>query len=187
MTATRTLFDRMAELDPDGKWEIYDNLVREKPDMSFAHNDVASELFAMLKLQIPRSQFVVRADMGRVRQGGDSYFIPDVYVARRADAPEWSDRSLEVYDAPLLFVVEIWSPSTGDYDINAKLPRYQLRGDAEIWRIHPYERTVERWTRLANGRYGHSIVDSGVVNLAALPQVQIDLDALFAPSKAGGV
>ncbi|MCC6793196.1 MAG: Uma2 family endonuclease [Thermomicrobiales bacterium] len=180
MTATQTTFARMAELDPDGRWEIYDGEVREKPSMSFAHNDVTTWLVVALGSQISRQRFVVRGNAGRVRQGGDSYFIPDVYVADRSTVRDPYDRALEVYDAPLLLVVEIWSPSTGTYDINAKLPRYQIRGDAEIWRLHPYDKTLERWIRTDDGRYDRSIVRSGIVRLAALPDVRVDLDALFA-------
>lgn len=29
---------------------------------------------------------------------------------------------LEVYDTPLPLVVEVWSPSTGSYDVDAKVP-----------------------------------------------------------------
>jgi Uma2 family endonuclease len=179
MTATQTLFERMADLDPEGRWEIYDGELREKPEMSFSHNDIAFELGYMLRSQLPRRDFVVRSDLGRVRQGDDSYFIPDVFVADRSTVSDPLDRSLEVHNAPLLLVVEIWSPSTGSYDLNEKLPRYQLRRDHEIWRLHPYERTLERWVLKANGEYDHSSVRSGIVHLAALPDVYVDLDALF--------
>ena len=60
---------------------------------------------------------------------------------------------LEVYDQPLPLVVEVWSRSTGDYDVEEKLAVYQQRGDLEIWRIHPYERTLTAWRRLPDGSY----------------------------------
>jgi Uma2 family endonuclease len=44
---------------------------------------------------------------------------------------------LELYVEPLPLVVEVWSPSTGQYDVDEKLPEYQRRGDLEIWRFHP--------------------------------------------------
>jgi Uma2 family endonuclease len=76
-------------------------------------------------------------------------------------------------------VVEVWSPSTGDYDVDAKLPVYQQRGDLEIWRIHPYERTLTAWRRQPNGSYQETIHREGVVKPAALPGVAIDLGPLF--------
>jgi Uma2 family endonuclease len=87
--------------------------------------------------------------------------------------------SLDAYSEPLPLVVEIWSPSTGDYDINQKLPGYQQRGDLEIWRIHPYERTLTVWRRQPTGAYAETVYRGGVVPVASLPGVTIDLDALF--------
>ena len=89
------------------------------------------------------------------------------------------DRSLEVYDAPLPFVAEVWSPSTGDYDVDAKFPEYRARGDLEIWRIHPYDHVVMAWIRGDDGEYDERTYTGGEVRLAALP-VTIDLDLLWA-------
>jgi Uma2 family endonuclease len=54
---------------------------------------------------------------------------------------------LEVYGDPLPLAAEVWSRSTGDYDVNEKLAVYKQRGDLEIWLIHPYERTLTSWSR----------------------------------------
>lgn len=42
------------------------------------------------------------------------------------------DDVLEVDNAPLPLVVEVWSRSTGDDDVEGKLADDQRRGDAEI-------------------------------------------------------
>ena len=76
-------------------------------------------------------------------------------------------------------MVEVWSRSTGGYDVNAKLPVYMERGDLEIWRIHPYERSLTSWVRQPDGSYQESVYRGGIVSLAALPGVTIDLDELF--------
>jgi Uma2 family endonuclease len=86
---------------------------------------------------------------------------------------------LAIFSDPLPLVVEVWSPSTGDYDVDAKLPVYQQRGDLEIWRIHPYERTLTAWRRQPDGLYQETIHPEGVVKPMALPGVAIDLGALF--------
>jgi Uma2 family endonuclease len=65
--------------------------------------------------------------------------------------PKRGSPGLEYYEQPLPLVVEVWSPSTGEYDIDSKLPEYQARGDKEIWRLHPYERTVRSWQRQPDG------------------------------------
>jgi Uma2 family endonuclease len=91
-----------------------------------------------------------------------------------------ASRSLETYAAPLPLVVEVWSPSTGEYDLETKLREYQLRSDLEIWRLHPYERTLTAWRRQPDGSYSESRHEAGTVQPIALPGVTIDLDALFA-------
>ena len=75
--------------------------------------------------------------------------------------------------------LEVWSPSTGEYDVNAKVPEYQRRGDLEIWRIHPFDRTLIAWRRQPDGSYIESHYAGGTVKPVALPDVTIDLDTLF--------
>jgi Uma2 family endonuclease len=114
---------------------------------------------------------------------GGNYRIPDVCVVplhlvaqRRQDRPT----ALEIYEEPMPLVVEVWSPSTGEYDVDQKLKEYQQRGDLEIWRLHPYERTLTAWVRQPDGSYAETLYAGGVVRPAHLPGVAIDLDALFA-------
>jgi hypothetical protein len=80
----------------------------------------------------------------------------------------------------LPFLAEGWSPSTGDYDVDEKLPEYIARGDREIWRPHPSEYSVTAWRRQPTGLYTETVFHTGVVDLFALPGVAIDLDRLFA-------
>jgi len=67
----------------------------------------------------------------------------------------------------------------GGYDVDAKLAVYQQRGDLEIWRIHPYERTLTSWRRQPDGSYEESIHRGGTISPVALTGVAIDLDALL--------
>jgi len=76
-------------------------------------------------------------------------------------------------------MVDIWSPTTDNEDLTEKLPGYQARGDAEIWLLHPGERTLRAWVREANGAYTEWHYRSGSIELSALPNVTIDLDELF--------
>lgn len=122
-------------------------------------------------------------DSGRVRRSEQNTYIPDVMVVPLEALRRLFKRpfALEVYDLPLPFVAEVWSPSTGGYDVGEKLAEYQRRGDAEIWRVHPFERTVTAWQRQPDGGYREIVHRGGTVELIALPGVIIDLDALFAP------
>ena len=135
----------------------------------------------MLMSQLDWSVFQVRVDAGRVRRPEATYYIPDVFVIPSRLVTPLLDQQdiLEVYDQSLPLVVEVWSRSTGDYDVEEKLAVYQQRGDLEIWRIHPYERTLTAWSRLPDGRYEETVHREGIVRPTALPGVEIDLAALF--------
>ena len=174
-------YERLALAEPDRKWELRDGVPREKPGMTFAHNWLGMKLGYMLMSQLDWSLYQVRVDAGRVHRPAATYFIPDVFVLPTAFTTDLRDRAdvLEVYDQPLPLVVEVWSRSTGDYDVEEKLAVYQQRGDLEIWRIHPYERTLTAWRRLPDGTYGETVYREGVVHPAVLPGVAIDLATLF--------
>ena len=58
---------------------------------------------------------------------------------------------LAILPDPLPLVAEVWSPSTGDYDIDTTAPVYQRRGDLEIWRIHPFT-TLRTLIQLGSSR-----------------------------------
>ncbi|MFN8592287.1 MAG: Uma2 family endonuclease [Thermomicrobiales bacterium] len=165
----------------DGQWELHDGRLVEKPGMSWRHLDIAFELGHLLRNQLDRAEYRVFVE-GRVRRPTATIFIPDVLVVPTAyGAHLVDDPRLAIFSDPLPFVAEVWSPSTGDYDVETKIPIYRQRGDREIWRIHPYERTLTRWVRQPDERYVASSHRSGIIALAALPGVIIDLDRLFTP------
>ena len=174
-------YERLALAETDRKWELRDGHLREKPGMTFAHNWLEMKLGYMLMSQLDWSVYQVRVDAGRVRRPSATSFIPDVFVLPTAYTIPLLERSdiLEVYDQPLPLVVEVWSRSTGDYDVEEKLAVYRTRGDLEIWRIHPYERMLTAWRCLPDGSYDETIYRNGVVSSMALPGVEIDLAALF--------
>jgi len=167
--------------ETDGRSELYDGELREKPPMSVDHNQSVWELLRQLLPQLPPSIYQLRSNGGHLAVPGTNSFVPDLFVlpvetlARMT--PE--QRRFERYADPMPFVVEIWSPSTGSYAVDRKIPGYQVRGDLEIWRIRPFDRTVQIWRRQAKGGYAESLHLEGIVTLHALPQVRIDLEPLF--------
>jgi Uma2 family endonuclease len=181
MPVSEKTFRRVALDDPEGHWELYCGELRSKPGMTVEHNDLMGELGFALRHQLDRAAFRVRVNSGHARRSEANYFIPDVMVIPTAlEQEQRGTRDLETYTSPLPLVVEIWSPSTGRYDARDKLPEYQRRGDAEIWFIHPYERTLTAWRRRADGGYDETLQRSSMIHPVALPGVAIDLDALFA-------
>jgi Uma2 family endonuclease len=184
--ATETIIDeeayRTLALDePDRKWELRDGHLREKPPMTAAHNWVGLKIGHQLMSQLDWSAYQVRVDAGRVHRPAATFFIPDVFVVPTALVRPLYDQPdiLEVYDQPLPLVVEVWSRSTGDYDVTEKLSVYKQRGDREIWLVHPYEGTLTSWRRQPNGGYDEQIFAEGVARPLEFPDAVIDLSQLF--------
>ncbi|MHB8577743.1 MAG: Uma2 family endonuclease [Dehalococcoidia bacterium] len=177
-------YEQLVLEDGDGKWELVCGQLRAKPTMSSAHYDAMWVLIQQFVLQIDPDQFTVRFDGSKVRVSTGSYYVPDLFIVPR----EWVRRSrelgpghMEVFTEPLPLVVEVWSPSAGDYDVDTKIPEYRRRGDREIWRIHPYEHTLTAWRRQPDGSsYTETVHRDGTITLLALPWVTIDVAALFA-------
>jgi Uma2 family endonuclease len=174
-------YRELALNDSDRRWELWDGVLVEKPLMSMKHEDVASYLGAALINQLDRQLYRVNINGGRARLSPRSYYIPDVVVIPAAYKTPFEDdpRAFNAFAEPLPLVVEVWSPSTGDYDVATKLQGYRERGDSEIWLIHPYERTLSAWRRQSDESYAEEIYRGGVVPVASLPGVVIDFDALL--------
>lgn len=175
-------YERVALEDSDEQWELDRGHLRSKPGMSVEHNYVQRKLSHHLILQLKRHEYSVHCNSGRLRISQDTYFVPDLYVVPRpivARKLREKPNQLEVYDELMPLVVEVWSDVAGDYDVEEKLHQYQQRGDVEIWRIHPYERTLTSWRRQADGSYTETLYISGAIQPIALPEVSIDLADLF--------
>jgi Uma2 family endonuclease len=174
-------YRELALHDSDRLWELWDGVPRKKPLMSMKHEDVASYLGAALITQLDRRRFRVNINGGRARLSPRSYYIPDVVVIPAAYKTPFEDDpgAFNAFAEPLPLVVEVWSRSTGAYDVETKLQGYRERGDAEIWFIHPYERTLTTWRRQPDGSYAEEISQGGLVSVASRPAVEIDLDVLL--------
>ncbi|HLZ73059.1 MAG TPA: Uma2 family endonuclease [Dehalococcoidia bacterium] len=176
-------YERVALEDGDGHWELVCGHLQKKPPMTLPHNDAIDGLTSTLSRQLDRNSYRLRSEDALLRISPTNAFQPDLFVlpqsARLKKQAEHSS-GLEMYDEPMPLVVEVWSPSTGDYDVNTKIPEYQRRGDAEIWLIHPYERWLRAWRRQADGRYRETLFrGEAVVEPVALPGVRVTLATLF--------
>ena len=163
----------------EGAWELHDGRLVEKPAVTWKHGGIVALLSYSLQGQLDRAEYRVFYE-SRVRRPMATILMPDLMVAPAADGEAIRDVPvLAIFSDPLPLVVEVWSPSTGDYDVDTKLPVYQQRGDLEIWRIHPYERTLTSWQRQPDGSYQETLHRGGIVTPIALPWVTIDLDTLY--------
>lgn len=184
MVISTGAYEQVALGEPDEHWELACGQIRRKPEMTVEHDDAMRALLYQLITQLDPGEYRVDLNLVRLRIQTGSFYIPDLCVIPRAfvrRAKAERSGKLEVYAEPLPLVVEVWSPSTGDYDVDVKLRTYQRRGDLEIWRLHPYERTLTAWRLQPDGSYSETNYHDGVVESVALPGVRVDLAALFEP------
>jgi Uma2 family endonuclease len=163
----------------EGAWELHAGRLVEKPGMSWKHGGIVTRLIVLFDQQLDPAEYHVFTEL-RVRRPAATVFLPDVMIVPTSYGEAIRDLPvLAIFSDPLPLVIEVWSPSTGDYNVDAKLPVYQQRGDLEIWRIHPYERTLTSWQRQPDGSYRDTLYRDGTITPVALPGVTIDLGALL--------
>jgi Uma2 family endonuclease len=181
MPVSEATYQQVVLEDGDGVWELWCGRLVEKLPMTAEHNEVAANLAAYLNQQLPLATYSVRQENCRLRVSTGTFYVPDVAVVPKALTREIKKQpgTFEVYESPVLLVVELWSPSTGRYDQTTKLAEYQRRGDQEVWLIHPYERTLTAWRKNPDGSYTESHYTEGLVQPASLPNVTIELATLF--------
>lgn len=177
MVVSFATYERVALEDSDAIWELVCGHLREKEPMTQAHNSLASRLVAQLARQLSEDDFEVRMNAPAVYVREGTYLVTDVAVVPQLGLT--ADKHLEAYRGPLPFVAEVWSPSTGDRDIDTKIPEYRHRGDLEIWQIHTRDRSVTVSQRRHDGLYEESAHRAGTVSLASMPGVSISIDRLF--------
>lgn len=177
MAVSYATYERLA-LEDDVTWELVCGKLREKPLMTQEHNSIARTLARELLRTLPKDLDVER-NAPALKVSENNYFVPDVAVIPRdLQRTLAGSSSLETYEAALPFVAEVWSPSTGNYDVETKFPEYRARGDLEVWGIHPRDRTVTAWPRQLDGSYSESVYSSGSVRIESL-RIEISLDRLF--------
>lgn len=180
MPITEEAYLKLVMDDPDHTWELSDGELVCRPAMTSKHEDMTAYLGGYLIAQLDRDQYRVRVAGSLIRQSGSDYFVPDVFIVPTAlVTPQWESAEPEAFRDPLPFVGEVWSPSTRRRDLPLKLQRYRERGHAEIWFIHPFERTLTAWRLQPDGSYSETVYEGGVVPVASLPSVSINLDQLF--------
>lgn len=175
-------YGRLALLERDRQWELWDGRPRQRPGGTAAANSLCMELSYLVFSQLDRAVHHIRTNSGRLRHARATYLIPDVFVFPRAFITPRLRRDdvLEVYDQHVPFVAQVWSSIAGNSYVKAKLAIYKERGDLEIWLIHPHERMLTSWVWQPDGSYEETVYREGVVRPVALPGVEIDLATLFA-------
>ena len=103
-------YERFVFAHLDHTWELVEGQLREKPGMSWEHDDIVSLLGHLLQLQLDRSEFRVRI-YSRIRRPPGNVFVPDLLVVPTQFGDEFRGRPgvLATFNQPLPLVVEVWS------------------------------------------------------------------------------
>src|SRR5688572_25168044 len=126
MPVTEETYERLALEDIEGQWELVGGRPRQKPGMTQEHNYIARKLVRRIGAHLDESRFDVSHNSIRVRIGNGNTFIPDVAVVPIAQMPGLRGTGrLETYRDAIPFVAEVWSRSTGGYDVDTKVPEYR--------------------------------------------------------------
>ena len=159
LAVTEDEYLRIALAEHGGHWELWDGRLVRKPDMTFAHNEISWKFGVSLYSQVDHAAFTCRTNAGHAHHSDRNYYVPDVMIIPIGYTLPLRSRQdlLEAYPDPLPLVLEVWSRSTGRYDVHEKLGRY----------------------RQPDGSYSETLFDGDTIQPVALAGVTIDLDALF--------
>jgi Uma2 family endonuclease len=163
-------------------WELVDGRLRERPLMTIGHGHAAFELSYALWRQLDHEEFRVGHNFPRLKHGERTYLIPDVVVhhARLPDGAEPDPWALDLQISPVLLVVEVICPyAASHYDFEGKIRDYRARGDREVWRLDPFERTLVAWRIRPDGSCSGDTLLGGPVAPIATPEVTVNLGDYF--------
>jgi Uma2 family endonuclease len=172
------------------KWpEVYGELidgigyVREPPAPSRLHQELVGELYLQIRAALkgrPCRAYVAPFDVRLPKSNEpddqiDTVVQPDIFIV--CDLGKLDERGMR--GAPD-WVAEVLSPGTARHDQILKLAVYERARVAEVWLIHPTDRTLSLY-RLAGERYGPPTLLQwrGKTKMTAVPEVSIDWEQVL--------
>ena len=161
-------FERM-DKDERLTYELIDGVVLMSPRPSLEHQKISGNLYFELRKALANQDCTPIQEVELVLNG--SHLVPDLIVV--CNEPLIGKH----YDKAPLIVMEIVSPSSTSRDYITKRYKYESLGIREYWIISPEEKcnTVFDFASAA-----HEMYCSGQVKSWALPEVQIELNDIFA-------
>lgn len=169
---------RMAEiglLPPDARVELIDGEILDMPPIGKDHESVVDQL-NYLFVRAVDDLAIVRVQ-GSVRLGSMSMPQPDITLLK--PRPDFY-RSRRAMESDVLLVIEV-SESTLRFDRDVKVPLYARHGIPEVWIVDLQHDRLHFFRSLHAGEYRDvsSTSAPGVMPVAALPQVSVDLARLL--------
>src|SRR5215217_7775540 len=145
MTATETrrltVEDYRQLPEDDWRYQLIDGEIVMAPSPSFFHQSISANLVGIL------APHVQNRGLGKVLFAPLDFYLddhnvyqPDVlFISRERD---WIIQEDGLHGAPD-FVVEVLSPRTARYDLNAKRAGYARSGVREMWLVYPEARRID--------------------------------------------
>jgi Uma2 family endonuclease len=149
------------------------------PAPSLWHQDVEGQLYILFReaVQHPNNGRVYLSPVD-VRLAQNTVVQPDLVVVLPERYQILTPAMIE--GAPSL-VVEIISPSSSAQDRVTKRALYARHGVPEYWLVDPDARSVTILSDSSEGRYNREEPSSDTAASATIPELTVDLAALFAP------
>lgn len=162
--------------DDDQRWEIIDGVPYAMASPLVIHQALVGSFYVELARGLQGKACQVFLSPLDVKLSETDVVQPDLLVVCQRD------QLLRTHvEGPPTLVVEILSPSSTRHDRVRKLNLYARAGVPEYWLVTPEPPMLEQFV-LVNGVYRvvpH--MDRGTLRSAAVPGLELDLDALFEP------
>jgi Uma2 family endonuclease len=150
--------------------ELIRGVIVEKMSKSILHTKLSARILALLQ-KLNSTQFWVRKEDPLTFH--DSEPEPDVSVA------EGAEKDFQDHPTTARLVVEISVSSVSEDRDMAEI--YAESGVAEYWIVNGMERCIEVYRDPIGGQYQTQlrVAEGGVLECASLPEVRVDVSALF--------
>ena len=171
-------YDDLCQMPADGnRYEIIDGGLLVSPTPSRKHQKLSGWLHLLVGPHVRANGMgeVYYAPVD-VRLGPNDIVQPDLLFIRRDRLDIYRNNPVE---GPPDLVVEIPSPSNRSDDLVRKAGLYERAGVREYWVADPEEPSLRIFV-LRNGRYDEILPANGFLRSTVLPDLVIDLAALFA-------
>lgn len=165
-------YHQFPEFNQNGRrTELVRGIVLEKMPKTPSHASIATLLYNTVHALAPEG-FWVRADQPMTLR--ESEPEPDIALVRGTGDEYWT-----AHPVTAVLVIEV-AVTSGRLD-REKATIYAEAGVEEYWIVLPRERRVEVYRRPSHGRYEENIpYETGLLACQRVPQIAIDLNALFA-------
>ena len=169
---------RMAEvglLAPDERVELIDGVIVDMAPIGSRHAGTASHLGELLAGALG-TRAILRTQ-SPIRFGAASEPQPDLAVLRRR--PDYYKTAHPSAEDTLL-IVEV-SDSSARYDLQVKVPLYARHRIPEVWVVDLTEGLLHIYRRPGGSAFADqsSLANPGVLALAAVPDVEVDLSGIL--------